>query len=77
MDIAEHKSAHDHSGHVCSVSCSYGVAQTLDELAFERGIWGAAFNGEVEKIRTLLEQGCSCNSVDNSGYCAIVRNMKW
>lgn len=69
----EHKCEHDHAGHVCGGCSSYGVAQSLDELAFERGIWGAAFNGELQKVQLLLEQGRSCNSVDSSGYSALVR----
>jgi hypothetical protein len=31
------------------------MQQTLEELDFERGLWGAASRGDVERIKTLRE----------------------
>lgn len=63
----------DDHGHCCSGEISNpSVRQTLDELEFERGIWSSALNGEVEKIQQHLTKGVNPNSVDTSGYTALV-----
>ncbi|KAG8181425.1 hypothetical protein JTE90_018892 [Oedothorax gibbosus] len=54
------------------------VHQTLDELSFEKGIWGAAFDGDVQKLEKLLRT-THPSSADSSGYTALhyaARNNK-
>ena len=48
-------SHHDGGGGCCSGgSDSGGTRQTLDEMAFERGIWTAAINNDVPRIKHIL-----------------------
>ena len=53
--------------------CDHGhepapVSQTLDEMDFERGIWGASIEGDAKRVEKLLAKGVSANSRDSSGY---------
>lgn len=48
-------------------SCS----QTLDELEFERGIWQAAIDGDIDKIKKLLNKNVNVNVTDSAGYTAL------
>lgn len=61
------------SGHICNHAQipSSAVFQTLDELDFERGIWYAAQNGDLQRVRKLINQGTSTDKRDNSGYTAL------
>ena len=62
---------HDHFN--CrSVLTSSGVSQTLDEMDFERGLWSAALNCEVDRVKKLINQGKDVNLPDSSGYLALV-----
>ncbi|KAG8232647.1 hypothetical protein J437_LFUL012607 [Ladona fulva] len=59
---------HEH----CTNSCHSSVAQSLDEMDFERGIWFAAQNGDLNRVKYLLEKkGVSPNVKDMSGYVAL------
>lgn len=56
-----HKHSHDHEhkhghGHQCDCSQPAPMSQTLDELEFERGLWGAARDGNDERVEQLLNQ---------------------
>ena len=66
--------------HKCtSCSCpplSTGLDQTLDELDFERGIWQAAYYGDVQKINTFLSKGIDVNTKDSSGYVMVISFAK-
>lgn len=59
--------------HSCSHSLSVGasVSQSLDELEFERGIWQAAIDNDLSKVKLLTGKGTSVNIKDNSGYTAL------
>lgn len=46
-------------------------AQSLTELDFERGIWQAALDGNVKRIRSLLDKGGDPDAQDSSGYTAL------
>lgn len=64
--------AHEH--HDSCSSCQVTVTsttQTLTELDFERGIWSAALNGEVDKIQKYLNSGGDPRLIDSSGYTAL------
>ncbi|KFM65637.1 Ankyrin repeat domain-containing protein 39, partial [Stegodyphus mimosarum] len=56
------------SGHISGVP---SVHQTLDEMAFERGIWSAAMDGNVEKLKHFLSKGVDPSICDPSGYTAL------
>ena len=57
----------------CAVQPSlYG--QLLTEMDFERGIWSAAADNELKRVKKFLDKGCDCNVKDNSGYTALVMN---
>ena len=44
-------------------------------MDFERGIWQAALDGEVNRVRKLLDKGTDPNSRDGSGYTALVNHV--
>jgi len=48
------------------------AVQTLDEMEWERGLWGAAMNGNLTKCRALLSKGSALpNDRDSAGYTAL------
>ncbi|XP_057212118.1 ankyrin repeat domain-containing protein 39 [Triplophysa rosa] len=62
--------------HVTQCACSAhrsapSVHQTLDEMEFERGIWSAALDGDLEKVRSFLRKGIDPNLRDQSHYTAL------
>lgn len=63
-------------GHKCSNICHHlgasNYAQSLTEMDFERGLWAAATNGEVDRLRQLLSNGHDPNASDSSGYVPLV-----
>ncbi|XP_064639075.1 ankyrin repeat domain-containing protein 39-like [Lineus longissimus] len=62
--------SHEHAcgGHL---QANPSVSQTLDEMEFERGIWPAAMDGELNKVSSLLRNGTNVDARDNSGYTAL------
>lgn len=48
------------------------VSQTLDEMEFERGIWSAALNDDVDGVVRQLDKGIDVNTTDSAGYTALV-----
>jgi len=63
--------AGDSSGgfHVCNASGA--MAQTLSEMEFERGLWGAARDGNISRIRELLSKRADPNAFDVGGYAPL------
>ena len=52
----------------CSCHLSSAGSQNLDELDFERGIWSAAVDGDVDKIRRhLTRSNAEANFKDSAG----------
>ncbi|XP_029367205.1 ankyrin repeat domain-containing protein 39 [Echeneis naucrates] len=56
--------------------CSYPVSspsvyQTLNEMDFERGIWSAAMDGDLDRVESLVQKGTDPNLRDSSGYTAL------
>jgi len=45
-----------------------GTEQTLDELDWERGIWGSAIRGDLEKVKRQIK---NINLQDKYGYTAL------
>ena len=65
----------EHSCGDASCECAssptlYG--QSLSEMDFERGVWSAAMDGELQKVRSFLDKGGDPNTTDSSGYTALV-----
>ena len=47
--------------------------QTIDELEFERGIWTAALNNDMDRLNLLINKNLyNVNKPDNHGYTALV-----
>lgn len=44
----------------------------MQELEFERGIWQAAKDGNMERVKGLLAEGSAVNATDSAGYTALV-----
>ena len=66
-----HSHAHSHEGHVCGgAGIEVPTAQSLDELAFERGLWPAAMMGDCSKLERLLATH-SADERDSSGLTAL------
>lgn len=56
--------------HICGFG-SVGV-QTVDELSFSRGLWLPAMNGNLSKLKEVLEVSTQkINNQDSSGYTAL------
>lgn len=65
----------DHVNSTGGCDCSSkpsSYAQSLTEMDFERGIWQAALDGNVSRVRTLLDKGGDPDARDGSGYTALV-----
>ncbi|XP_062854713.1 ankyrin repeat domain-containing protein 39 [Trichomycterus rosablanca] len=61
-------------GHQCSCSAQHStpsVHQTLDEMDFERSIWSAALDGDLQRVWSLLRKGTDPNQKDQAGYTAL------
>ncbi|KAI5622063.1 ankyrin repeat domain-containing protein 39, partial [Silurus asotus] len=64
----------DSHGSQCTCSAHHStpsVHQTLDEMDFERGIWSAALDGNLERVRAFLKKGTDPNTKDQAGYTAL------
>ncbi|KAL0979449.1 hypothetical protein UPYG_G00185220 [Umbra pygmaea] len=62
-------------GHQCG-HCSHkrlyhSAHQTLDEMDFERGIWSAAMDGDLERVTSLLKKGTDPNIRASGDYTAL------
>nr|XP_040236054.2 ankyrin repeat domain-containing protein 39 [Anopheles coluzzii] len=58
---------HDHTQ--CS-SKGVGATQSLSELDFDRGIWSAAMNNELDRLEMLITRG-HLHDRDSCGYTAL------
>ncbi|XP_071390316.1 ankyrin repeat domain-containing protein 39 [Centroberyx affinis] len=50
---------------------SPSVHQTLNEMDFERGIWSAAMDGDLERVKSLVQRGTDPNLRDSARYTAL------
>ncbi|XP_014438922.1 ankyrin repeat domain-containing protein 39 isoform X3 [Tupaia chinensis] len=48
-----------------------GVQQTLEEMDFERGIWSAALNGDLGRVKYLIQKATDPSQPDSAGYTAL------
>ena len=68
-----HHGNHHHGDSCCHQSAApKSVYQTLDEMDFERGLWSAAVDGDVERVRRFLDKDEDPNDVDKSGFAPLV-----
>ena len=65
----------NHINRAGKCGCSSTYAQFLSEMDFERGIWQAALDGDVNRVRKLLDKGTDPNLRDGSGYTALVNRI--
>ncbi|XP_026756929.2 ankyrin repeat domain-containing protein 39 [Galleria mellonella] len=64
---------HDCNHSHCTVtSTNMSVCQTLSEMDWERGLWYAAFYGDKDRVKYLIDKAKNIkeavNAPDNSGY---------
>ncbi|XP_056149976.1 ankyrin repeat domain-containing protein 39 [Lampris incognitus] len=50
---------------------STSVCQTMDEMDFERGIWSAAMDGDLTRVKSLVQKGTDPNQRDLAKYTAL------
>jgi len=51
---------------------AWAATQTLDEMEWERGLWGAAMSGDAARCERLLAQGkAHVDERDSAGYTAL------
>ncbi|XP_061763207.1 ankyrin repeat domain-containing protein 39 isoform X2 [Nerophis ophidion] len=56
----------------CSLPISSSsVYQTVEEMDFQRGIWSAAMNGDLKRVKSLIQRGIPPNLKDTAGYTAL------
>ncbi|XP_028631331.1 ankyrin repeat domain-containing protein 39 isoform X3 [Grammomys surdaster] len=48
-----------------------GVQQTLEEMDFERGIWSAALNGDLSRVKYFIQKATDPSQPDSAGYTAL------
>jgi hypothetical protein len=65
---------HGTDGSCCghTTSDQQTLTQTIKEMDFSRGLWGAAVNGDMERVMKLLSDGTNPNIPDTSGYSPLV-----
>ena len=56
---------------MCSHTSSSSTTQSLDELEFERGLWSAALNNDLNKCQELIRKGHNVSQPDSSGFTAL------
>ncbi|KAM4747631.1 ankyrin repeat domain-containing protein 39 [Rhinophrynus dorsalis] len=63
------------NGHTSGGSCCTGVVpdvqETVQEMDFQRGIWSAALDGDLSRVRRFIQKGTDPNLPDNFGYTAL------
>ncbi|KAK4880760.1 hypothetical protein RN001_008906 [Aquatica leii] len=58
--------------HICQGHMpTSSVCQTIDELDFERGIWYAAQNDDLDRVQKLIAKGTDVDSRDSAGYTSL------
>ncbi|KAK4475047.1 hypothetical protein MN116_002142 [Schistosoma mekongi] len=62
------ESSHSCTGHIFRHQSTY---QDLNEMDFERGIWGASARGDVARVQELLDKHTDVNIPDKYGYTAL------
>jgi hypothetical protein len=74
-DSRENCTHHPNEEEVCTHNDALrhsSLSQSLDEIDFERSIFGKACSGDIEEIKKLIRGGLSVNLQDRFGYTALV-----
>ncbi|XP_006876678.1 PREDICTED: ankyrin repeat domain-containing protein 39 [Chrysochloris asiatica] len=59
-------------GHCCAhPSAVPSVQQTLEEMDFEKGIWSAALNGDLGRVKHFIQKATDPSQPDAAGYTAL------
>ncbi|KAM8972368.1 ankyrin repeat domain-containing protein 39 [Pelodytes ibericus] len=66
MECAGHR-----AGDPCCIEAAPGVRETVQEMDFQRGIWSAALDGDLHRVRRFIEKGTDPNLADRFGYTAL------
>jgi hypothetical protein len=68
---------HEHHGHPAACECHKSElgAQQLSEVQFDRSLPGTAANGDIGKLRRMMQDGKDVNATDRDGYTALVRQL--
>ncbi|XP_069476362.1 ankyrin repeat domain-containing protein 39 [Ambystoma mexicanum] len=72
--MASHSCRHIEGAPCCahvSSAAPRSVHQTLEEMDFERGIWSAAMDGDLGRVKKFIELGTDPSLPDKSGYTAL------
>jgi ankyrin repeat protein len=73
----------DHSSHDCNCHSSSNINQsvyeTLDELAFRRGLWSSAQQNDIDECRERLKSSNNktINQCDSSGYTPLHYSVRF
>ncbi|CAF2062626.1 unnamed protein product [Rotaria magnacalcarata] len=73
----------DHSSHDCSCHLSSNISksvyETLDELAFRRGLWSSAQQNDIDEARERLKSANpkTINQCDSSGYTPLHYSVRF
>ncbi|CAF1197947.1 unnamed protein product [Adineta steineri] len=73
----------EHSSHNCqchlSSNINKDVYETLDELAFRRGLWSSAQQNDIDELRERLNSSNSknINQCDSSGYTPLHYSVRF
>lgn len=59
------------TSHCCGGRGISSLHQNINEMEFERGIWSAALDGQLDRVTTFLEKSEDPNKQDSSGYTAL------
>ncbi|XP_029421840.1 ankyrin repeat domain-containing protein 39 isoform X1 [Nannospalax galili] len=51
------------------------VQQTLEEMDFERGIWSAALNGDLGRVKYFIQKPTDPSQPDSAGYTALLKTL--
>ncbi|KAE8618844.1 hypothetical protein XENTR_v10009523 [Xenopus tropicalis] len=55
----------------CCTGAAAGVRETVEEMDFQRGIWSAALDGDLKRVRHFIQKGTNPSLPDNFGYTAL------
>ncbi|CAF0984668.1 unnamed protein product [Adineta steineri] len=73
----------EHSSHNCqchlSSNINKDVYETLDELAFRRGLWSSAQQNDIDELRERLNSSTAknINQCDSSGYTPLHYSVRF
>ncbi|XP_040201884.1 ankyrin repeat domain-containing protein 39 [Rana temporaria] len=55
----------------CCMGAGSGLRETVLEMDFQRGIWSAALDGDLNRVQRFIQKGTDPNLTDHFGYTAL------